>query len=189
MTDDRRARLLELIRSDALKLAPAGEMFTLASGRKSNYFVNGKEITLRAEGLHLAASLLLDRLAGSGVEAVGGMSIGADPIIGAMVALSAGTDQPLQGFLVRKGEKDHGLKDRIAGPSLDGVGKVAFVEDTTTTGGSTLEAIAATLAEYPDLQIDRVLSIVDRQEGATDNFWQSGYRFESLFVRDDLGLP
>lgn len=183
-----RSRLLELIRNLALRTAPPGESFTLASGRQSHYFVNGKEITLRAEGLALAAGLLLERLAGSGVSAVGGMSIGADPIVGAMVALSAGGDQPMQGFLVRKAAKDHGLGDRIAGPALTDGQRVALVEDTTTTGGSTLEAIAALRATYPGVVVDRVLTIVDRQEGAAEAFAAAGFRFEALFTRADLGV-
>lgn len=188
MSDERELRLLELIRALALRRAAPGESFTLASGRQSHYFVNGKEITLRAEGLSLVAELMLDRLEHSGVTAVGGMTLGADPIIGAMVALSAARAQPLRGFIVRKAAKEHGLGDRIAGPSLDGVTRVAMVEDTTTTGGSTLDAIAALRHDHPGITVDRVLSIVDREEGAAENFAAAGYRFEPLFRRADLGV-
>ncbi len=188
MVEAQRARLLELLRRDALRVAAAGESFTLASGRQSHYFVNGKELTLRPEGLNLVARLMLARVAGTGVQAVGGMTIGADPIIGAMVALSADTEQPLQGFIVRKAAKDHGLGDRIAGPSLAGVQRVVMVEDATTTGGSTLDAIAAVREAWPQIEVDRVLSIVDRQEGAVENFAAAGYRLEALFTRADLGV-
>ncbi|MCC7490827.1 MAG: orotate phosphoribosyltransferase [Fimbriimonadaceae bacterium] len=183
-----RARLLELIRRDALRVAAPGQSFTLASGRQSHYFVNGKDVTLQAEGLRLTALLLLDRLSGLGVQAVGGMTLGADPLVGAMVALSAETPQPLQGFIVRKAAKDHGLGDRIAGPDLSGVTRVAMVEDTTTTGGSTLDAIGALREAYPQVEVVVVLSIVDRQEGAVENFAAAGYRFEALFGRADLGV-
>jgi orotate phosphoribosyltransferase len=186
--DPRLARLRELLDRDAVRRAAPGETFTLASGKPSHYFVNGKEVTLRAEGLHLVATLMLERLVGTGVEAVGGMSIGADPIVGAIVALSAAGDQPLQGFLVRKTAKDHGLKDAVAGPSLAGVRRVAMVEDVTTTGGSTLTAIESLKAAAPEVEVVKVLTILDRQEGALKNFAAAGYHLEALLSRSDLGL-
>lgn len=186
--DAQRQRLLELIRRDALRVAAPGQSFTLASGRQSHYFVNGKDVTLQPEGLNLVARLMLAKLAGSAVAAVGGMSIGADPIVGAMVALSAETPLPLQGFLVRKAAKDHGLGDRIAGPSLAEVTEVVMVEDTTTTGGSTLEAIACVKEAWPQIKIERVLTIVDREEGASEGFAAAGYRLDPLFRRADLGV-
>jgi orotate phosphoribosyltransferase len=184
----RRARLAELLKRDALRVAPEGETFTLASGKQSRYFVNGKEVTLRAEGLALVASLFLDRLRGSGAQAVGGMSIGADPMIGAVVALSAATDEPLQGFIVRKTAKDHGLLDAIAGPSLADVRSVALVEDVTTTGGSTLAAIEAVKAAWPHVTIAKVLTVLDRQEGAAEAFAQAGYELDALLRREELGV-
>lgn len=187
-TQQDRAKLLQLLKQDALRTAPPGESFTLASGRQSHYFVNGKELTLRAEGLATVARLFLAGCAGLDIQAVGGMTLGADPIIGAMVALSAGTPQPLQGFIVRKATKDHGLGDRIAGPSLEGLTGCVMVEDTTTTGGSTLDAIDCVRAAWPNLQVVKVLSIVDRQEGAVENFAAAGYAFEPLFTRSDLGV-
>lgn len=185
MTD--RDRLIALIKHHALRVAAPGESFTLASGRQSHYFVDGKNITLRADGLALVSRLMLERLAGRGVQAVGGMTLGADPIVGGMVALSA-EREPLRGFIVRKATKDHGLGDRIAGPSLDCMERIAMVEDTTTTGGSTLDAIAALHEAFPALKIVTVLSIVDRQEGAAENFAAAGYLFEPLLTRADLGV-
>lgn len=186
--DERLERLRAVLERDALKRAAPGQTFTLASGKPSTYFVNGKEVTLRAEGLKLVAQLFLDRLAGTGVQAVGGMVIGADPIVGAMVALSADTDQPLQGFLVRKVAKDHGLGDSVAGPSLAGVTKVALVEDVTTTGGSTLTAIESVLAANPAVEIVKVLTVLDREEGALANFAAAGYTLDALIRRTELGL-
>lgn len=185
MTD--RERLIDLVRTHALRVAAPGQSFTLASGRQSHYFVDGKNITLRAEGLALVSKLMLEQLAGRGVQAVGGMTLGADPIVGGMVALSAAAE-PLRGFIVRKQTKDHGLGDRIAGPSLEGVTRVAMVEDTTTTGGSTLDAIAALKDAHPGIEVVCVLSIVDRQEGAFENFAAAGYSFEPLLVKADLGV-
>ena len=186
MTD--RERLIALVKQHALRVAPEGQSFTLASGRQSHYFVDGKNITLRAEGLALVSKLMLEQLAGRDVQAVGGMTLGADPIVGGVVALSAAGDEPVRGFIVRKETKDHGLGDRIAGPSLDGVKRVAMVEDTTTTGGSTLKAIEALKAAHPGIEVVCVLSIVDRQEGAKENFAAAGHSFEPLLVKADLGV-
>jgi len=174
LNDPRYARLAELLRRDAVKLAPPGQPFTLASGKPSTWFCNAKEVTLRAEGLALAAELMLARLAGSGVQAVGGMTLGADPIIGAVVALSAGTPPPLSGFIVRKAAKDHGLGDRIAGPLPDGLERVAMLEDVSTTGGTTLDAIAAVRAAWP--------------EGAVEAYAAAGCPFEALLTKADLGI-
>lgn len=188
MADDRRQRLHEMIETHALRRAPEGRPFTLASGRQSTFFFDGKAITLRADGLRLVAELLLERLAEHDLGAVGGVAIGADPIVSAMVVLSADSPQPLQGFLVRKEVKGHGLGDRIAGPSLDGVARVALVEDTTTTGGSAMVAVDALRQFYPAVAIDRVLCIIDRQEGAADRFALEGLAFEALFTAADFEL-
>jgi orotate phosphoribosyltransferase len=171
-----------------VKVAPPGESFTLASGKLSNWFCNGKEVTLRAEGLRLVAELMLDALRDSRPQAVGGVSIGADPMIGAMVALSGGTELPLQGFIVRKEAKDHGLGDRIAGPSLALITRVAMVEDVTTTGGSTLGAIEALRAACPEVEVVMVLTIVDREEGAAAAYAAAGIPFAALLTKTDLGV-
>lgn len=188
MPSDTLTRLTELIRADALRVAEPGQTFTLASGKQSHWFVNAKEVTLRAEGLALVAELMLEQLVAAGAQAVGGVSIGADPMIGAIVARSAGTPQPLQGFIVRKEAKDHGLGDRVAGPSLDGIHRIGMVEDVTTTGGSTLSAIEAVHAVAPQAQIVSVLTIVDRLDGAADRYAAAGYPFSALLDRDSLGL-
>ncbi|MBI5833456.1 MAG: orotate phosphoribosyltransferase [Armatimonadetes bacterium] len=188
MSDAKLAQLTERIKRDALKVAAPGQLFTLASGKQSHWFVNGKEVTLRAEGLALVAELMLERIQAAGAEAVGGVSIGADPMIGAITALSAGTDRPLQGFIVRKAAKDHGLGDRIAGPSLAGITKIAMVEDVTTTGGSTLDAIAPVLEAAPQAEIVCVLTIVDRLDGAAERYAEAGYPFEALLTRETLGV-
>ena len=184
----RTARLAELLKRDAVKVAPPGESFTLASGKPSGWFCNGKEVTLRSEGLFLVAKLMLRALRDCEVEAVGGVSIGADPMIGAIVALSATRVRPLQGFIVRKEAKDHGLGDRIAGPSLAQITRVAMIEDVTTTGGSTLGTIETLRAACPHVEVVQVLTIVDREEGAAAAYAAAGIPFAALLTKTDLGV-
>ena len=129
--------LVALVRHKALKFGD----FTLASGKKATYYLDGKQVTLDAHGARLVAEGILDLLAERGMpDAVGGMSIGADPITSSVVTMSAVRGTPLAGFMVRKEPKGHGTNQFIEGPVQPG-DKVVIVEDVVTTGGSSLRAI------------------------------------------------
>src|SRR5690606_4481033 len=135
---------------------------TLASGKRSTFYIDGKKITLEAEGLWLFARLLLAELeAFPGVTAIGGLTLGADPIASACCALSFETGRSLRAFLVRKEPKGHGLGARIEGELAAGQ-QVAIVEDTITTGGSARKAIDAVreLGAEPVV----VLALADRED-------------------------
>jgi orotate phosphoribosyltransferase len=154
-----RRRLLQLVRERAYR---DGLDITLASGKKSTFYIDGKKVTLHPEGLWLIARLLLDVLAGEPrITAVGGLTLGADPIASAVAALSHETGQNLKAFLVRKEPKDHGTGSRIEG-ELEPGEQVAIVEDTVTTGASARKAIDAVRAAgaVPAL----VLAIADRED-------------------------
>ncbi len=131
-----RQRLIELFQQRALKF---GE-FRLASGNTSNYYLDGKQVTLHAEGLRLVSEGVLSLLDGVACDAVGGMSIGADPIIGGVLATAAVQGRDLKGFLVRKEAKGHGTKKFLEGPVEPGQ-KVIIIDDVITTGGSSIQAI------------------------------------------------
>src|SRR3954470_7993367 len=135
-----RSRLIELLRRDALRTGA----FTLASGRSSHYYVDGRTVTLSAEGAALIGAGVLEALADlPGVQAVGGLTMGADPIVGAtLAAAGAGARPDLLGFLVRKEAKGHGTGKLVEGPLRPGM-VVAIVDDVATTGGSSLQAVAA----------------------------------------------
>jgi orotate phosphoribosyltransferase len=178
------ARLLQLLRERAFR---TGE-FTLSSGRKSSYYIDGKQVTLSAEGSHLFARLLVEKLRGSGVEAIGGLTLGADPIVGAVAAISRAEGAPIDAFIVRKEPKSHGTRRRIEGPLREGA-RVAIVDDVITTGGSLLRAIEA-VREEAGAQVVKVLCLVDRQEGAEENLRAQGYELEPIFtLRDLTGQP
>ena len=175
--------LISLFRQKALKFG----QFTLASGKQATYYLDGKQVTLDAEGARLVAEGILDLLASAGPmpAAVGGMSIGADPITAAVVTMSAVRNTPIAGFMVRKESKGHGTNRYIEGPVQPG-SDVVIVEDVVTTGGSSLEAIKR--CEEFGLKVTRVIAIIDRMEGGREAFTQRGYRLESLLTIRDFGI-
>ncbi len=174
--------LIALVRQKALKFG----QFTLASGRQATYYLDGKQVTLDPTGARLVAEGLLDLLGASPMPAaVGGMSIGADPITAAVVTMSAVRGTPLLGFMVRKESKGHGTNQYIEGPVTPGQ-TVVIVEDVVTTGGSSLKAIER--AEGFGLKVVGVMAIIDRMEGGAQAFAQRGYPLSSLLTIRDFGI-
>jgi len=174
--------LIALIREKALKFGD----FTLASGRKATYYLDGKQVTLDPAGARLVGEGILEHLdAGDMPAAVGGMSIGADPITAAVVTMSAVNGTPLKGFMVRKQAKGHGTNQYIEGPVHPG-DDVVILEDVVTTGGSSLTAIER--VEAFGMRVRKVIAIVDRMEGGREAFEQAGYRLDSLFTIRDFGI-
>jgi orotate phosphoribosyltransferase len=176
-----RAALIEQVRKNALKFGD----FTLASGKKAKYYLDGKQVTLDAEGARLIGNGILDVLAGEMPVAVGGMSIGADPITAAVVTLAGVRGLPLKGFMVRKEAKGHGTNRFIEGPVKSG-DRVVIVEDVVTTGGSSILAIER-CREF-GLIVDRVVAIIDRMEGGREAFAKLEIPFESLLSIRDFGI-
>lgn len=174
--------LIALVRDKALKFGD----FTLASGKKATYYLDGKQVTLDSTGARLVAEGMLDLLAaGSMPTAVGGMSIGADPITAAVITMSGVRGVPLTGFMVRKESKGHGTNKYIEGPVKPGDTAV-IVEDVVTTGGSSLMAIER--CEAFGLKVVGVLAIIDRMEGGAKAFAQRGYPLSSLLTIRDFGI-
>ena len=181
-SDERRKALLDII----LAFSFRREKVVLSSGRESDFYLDLRQTLMRPRGVVLAGTLVLDRLfAGPPVEAVGGMAVGAVPLVTGVLAAAAVRDPEtsLLGFFVRKQVKGHGLGRRIEGGFAPGQ-RVALVEDTVTTGGSTLEAVEAVEAEGG--KVVRVLCLVDRCEGAAEAFEARGLELEALFTRADL---
>ncbi len=172
----------ELLKLLAVKALKRGE-FTLASGAKSSYYINGKFCSLDSRGAYLTARIMLGLLKDNIPDAVGGLSLGADPIVGAMLALAGLEDLELKGFLVRKAQKNHGTMSMVEGPVCPD-DKVVIIEDVITTGSSSIKAIQA--AEKCGCKIVKVQSVVDRDEGASENLAKMGYRLESIFTVEEL---
>jgi orotate phosphoribosyltransferase len=172
-------RLLELLVSKALEM----RRVTLSSGKISDYYMDCKRVTLSAEGAYLTAKLMLDMI-GPDVSAVGGLTLGADPIVSSIAVLSHLQGRDLAALIVRKEAKKHGTMSYVEGPALEKGAKVAVVEDVVTSGASLLKAIERIAAAgYQPVQ---ALTILDRQEGGSEAIRERGYVLQALFSRNDL---
>lgn len=176
-----RDRLIALFRERALKFGD----FTLASGRKASYYLDGKQIALHSEGLRLVSEGLLELLANVEFDAIGGMSIGADPIVGGVLAVAGARQRSLAGFLVRKEPKGHGTQRYIEGPVQPGM-KVVVIDDVVTTGGSALQAVDR-IVEF-GCQVVQIVAVIDRLEGGAANFKQRHLALTSLLTIRDFGI-
>jgi orotate phosphoribosyltransferase len=172
-------RLLAIIRQQSLL---QNRDFVLVSGRSSNFFFDMKRTMFDPEGASLLADLLFDMINAEEVEYIGGLETGAIPIVAALCARSW-PEKPIKGFFIRKEMKGHGTGQRIDG-LLERGSKVILFEDVTTTGGSAMQAVSQT--RQFGCTILKVISVVDRLEGAEDNFRAAGITFESLFTRRDF---
>lgn len=178
--DVRRRRLAELLKTNSFL---KGE-FILASGERSNTFFDVKMTSLHPEGAWLAADLILDMVQSDNLQAVGGIAVGACPIISAICIRSFERGIPLSGFYVRKEMKDHGTRKRIEGPALREGDRVLLVDDVATKGGSMLEAVQPVLDS--GAIVARTIVVVDREQGATQRLKEAGLVLEALFQRREL---
>lgn len=167
------------------KCVRTGVKRILSSGRESNYYIDAKYATMDPEGAYLIAKLMIEQTRNFEIDAIGGYTLGADPIVGSVVALSSQTDRPLLGFIVRKEPKTHGEMKLIEGPFRKGL-KCLIVDDVITTGSSILKAAKAVEEEGGIVVL--TMGIVDRLEGGRENIENAGYKFQSLFTRRDLGI-
>ncbi|MFP4081419.1 MAG: orotate phosphoribosyltransferase [Candidatus Aminicenantes bacterium] len=178
----------EDLKKDLIRIVKKKSLITnvervLASGRTSTYYIDAKMTTLDPQGARLTAQLILEILKSYQIDAIGGYTLGADPMVSAVAALSAGTERPLPAFIVRKEPKKHGERKMIEGPFQSGW-RVAVVDDVVTTGGSTLKACRAVEEEGGKVAV--ALALVDRQEGGRENLEKHGYTFISLITRHEL---
>ena len=177
-----RQQLLDLI----LEVSFERKKVVLASGKESDFYLDLRQTLMRPLGVRLAGRLTYQMLVnGPAIDAVGGMAVGAVPYVSAVLGAAAEHDPStsLLGFFVRKEPKKHGMGKQIEGGFAPGQ-NIALLEDTTTTGGSTRDALD--LVEAAGGKVARVLCIVDREEGARELFAERGVTLEALFTRADL---
>ena len=179
--DERKKKLRDII---AAKSFSRGGDFKLASGQSSGFYFDMKPTVMDPEGARLAGELILEAVADEDLDCVGGMAVGAVPIVAAVAMASAGTARPLPGFLVRKEVKQRGTEKQVEGNMVEG-GNVLIVEDVTTTGGSSMQAIEAVRREGNG-KVPVVVTIVDRLQGAEENFRKQGIRLIALLTKDDF---
>jgi len=160
---------------------------TLASGRKSNFYFDSKQTTLHPEGSYLVGELFLNEIKAFGeeVKAIGGLTLGADPIATSVAMVSFLNKEPIAGFIVRKEPKSHGISQWIEGwKNLEKGMPVVIVEDVVTSGGSSMKAAEKVVeAGY---KIVGIVALVDREEGGRENIEAAGYKLRSVFTKSQL---
>ena len=174
-----RKKLLKLL---ALKAYRNGQ-FTLASGVKSNHYVNCKPVTLSGFGLALLSTAILENVESRSV-AVAGLTLGADPLVSGVAMAAALSERKLDALIVRKDVKDHGTGQCLEGPLPPQGSLITVLEDVVTSGGSALKAVRQLRAS--GYLVERVVTIVDRQEGGADAFKIEGIELFSLFLLDEI---
>lgn len=178
--DDRQA-LIEQVKDKAV----VHGRVTLSSGAEADYYVDMRRITLDGVASPLVGRVMRDLVRDLDFEAVGGLTLGADPVATAMLHAAAADGQVLDAFVVRKEGKAHGLQRRIEGAPVEGR-RVLAVEDTSTTGGSALEAVRALRAA--GAEVVAVAVIVDRDTGAAERVEEAGLEYRFAIGKDELGL-
>jgi orotate phosphoribosyltransferase len=151
--------------------------FTLASGKKSDYYFEGKRLTLSPEGAYQIGKTVFDQLAGADIDAIGGVAIGGYPMVTAVALVSYLEGKPIPSFIVREETKEHGTRRRIEGHLKEG-SRVAIVDDVITTGGSVSRAIEA--VEAANSKVVKVIVLVDRHEGGSEQLKKKGYDFTAI---------
>jgi len=157
--------------------------FTLSSGQKSTYYINGKQVTLHPAGGVMVGRLLLDHIPPDAV-AVAGLTLGADPIVSGVSIVGAYGDRPITPLIVRKAAKGHGTQAYIEGPTLPPGAKVIVLEDVVTTGQSAWQAVER--LRNAGYAVDTVLALVDRQQGGSEFYQSKGLQFQALFSIADI---
>ncbi len=176
---DIRKELLSLLLAHSFKRG----RFVLVSGKESNYYIDVKQTIFTPKGLALTGELLFAEVKKIGAEGVGGMAVGAIPLVSAVLAHSAREGYQLEGFFVRPAAKGHGLRRQVEGCFSAGT-RVAILEDVMTTGGSSYEAIRQ--VEEAGGKIQQVITLVDREEGGKEFLAEKGYPLTAVFSIQDL---
>lgn len=182
--EQRRRQLLQLLKEKSYRYRE-NPPFKLASGRESPYYIDCRPTTFSARGLALIGEIFFELIKDLEVDAVGGLTLGADPIAHAVALTSYLKGKPINSFTVRKEAKDHGAGRRVEGDVRPG-DKVVIVEDVVTTGGSTIKAITA--AREFGLEVVKVLILVDREEGGRQAVEKAAPQVEAVFTLAELKM-
>ena len=177
-----RAGLLQLIKKKALRRG----LVVLSSGKSANYYLDGRVVTLSSEGAYLVANIILNLIKHKRIVAIGGPTIGADAIVGAVITLASIKGRRLQGVIVRKAPKKHGLQRLIEGPVLSKGSHVVLVDDVVTTGGSLI--LAKKALDQKGIIVDCAIVIVDREEGARKALAKVNCPLIPIFKKRDILL-
>ncbi|MFA5059662.1 MAG: orotate phosphoribosyltransferase [Candidatus Omnitrophota bacterium] len=178
-SNDRKA-LFELIKSEAF----FKEKIILSSGKESNYYIDARRVTLKAQGAYLCAKIILDIIRDEKIDAIGGPTLGADPLVGAIGVLSFEANRPVNTFIIRKAPKPHGKQQQIEGPILSKNAKIILIDDVATTGKAFMESLDVLAKE--GLTAHKAICIVDRNEGAREALAKRNCELVSIFTAADF---
>lgn len=180
-TDSRWLRLREIIRTHSLKVGK----FTLSSERQSNYLFQLKQTALQPEGAALIGEIIVDYMKRRKILCIGGLELGAVPIVSSVAPVSHLKGYPVDAFFVRKAKKEHGAQERIDGFLRPGA-EPLMVDDVATTGGSILKAIDGMVSDQRHFKVHHALVVVDREEGAAETLAAQGIKLAAIFKRSDF---
>ncbi|MCW7754021.1 orotate phosphoribosyltransferase [Desulfobotulus sp. H1] len=180
--DAMKKALMDLLCKKSVQVAPT-PVFTLASGKKSDFYINCKPAALDPHGMYLIGHLIMEELKGMTARGIGGLTFGADPVAMAAAFASGLLGRPIQAFSIRKEQKDHGLIRWVEGDVHPG-DRVVIIDDVATTGGSTVKAIER--ARETGLDVCRVIVLVDREEGGLDHIRSHVPHASAILCRSEL---
>ena len=181
-TINKKQQLLSILKKHAFHRGRV----VLSSGKISSYYLDARVVTLSSQGAYLAGELILDLIKNDKIQAIGGPTLGADPLVGAIGALSYLRKKSINTFIVRKEAKGHGRKKQIEGPSLKKGKEVILIDDVATTGKAILESIK--VMQDLKIPVKKAIVLIDRKEGAKEALEDMGCKLVSLFSPKDFGI-
>lgn len=160
------------------------EKITLSSGKVSDYYIDARRVTLTPQGAYLAAKIILEMTKDEKIDAIGGPTLGADPLVGAIASLSFQNRQPINTFIIRKAPKPHGKQQQVEGPLLKPGAKVILIDDVATTGKAFIESLIVMKKE--GFIVKKCICLVDRNEGSKEALAQEGCVLVPLFQVEEF---
>jgi orotate phosphoribosyltransferase len=177
---DDKAKLFDILKTQAF----FRERITLSSGKESDHYFDARRVTLSAAGAFYTGKILLEMTKNEGVEAIGGPTLGADPMVGAVASISYQMGRPIKTFIIRKAPKAHGKQQQIEGPILSDGASVILIDDVATTGKAFLESLDVT--DKMGIKVKKCICIIDRKEGAAEALAKRGCKLESIFTSTEF---
>ena len=174
--DADKSELFRLLKTQAFSKGK----FILSSGKESDFYLDARIVTLSAPGAYLTARIMLDMIKEDHVDAIGGPTLGADPMVGAVASLSYQDGRPINTFIIRKQPKAHGKQQQVEGPLLKELGSVVIIDDVATTGKAFVESIE--VLQKLNIKIKKAICVIDRGEGASEALAKYGVPLKSIFT-------
>lgn len=175
-----KSRLLEILKKEAFSKGK----FILSSGKESNFYLDARLVTLSAPGAYLTGRIMLDMVKNDAIDAIGGPTLGADPMVGAIASLSFQDQKPIPTFIIRKTPKAHGKNQQVEGPVLKEGCSVVIIDDVATTGKAFVESIE--VLQKMNIKIKKAICIIDRGEGAREALSKYNVPLQSIFTIDQF---